>query len=199
MEVHIMFINDGKARTWYTRDGSQRSSGSYLLLAYGHADQHPNPQLYGAIRTVRMAQCGNFMMATFTLVNYPIYISGSYGSDGLPERVPTTVLQAMHALPQEIASAYWDSDHTRVREWARANARELRSIPRDCMLGILGARMRDLERHATNLGHNMHYWRDDGDDFVQAKCYDCNALQKIRLSDYEIVWRTESDCPHTRH
>lgn len=123
----------GKQKGWYAGT-EQRASGSFLIvLSKGR-------ELRGIVRSVRMAQCGHFMMGRVTVAGESLSLSGTYGSDGLPldgERYPQTWDVAV-PFPETLAEAFWKggghncagSEGPGVAQWARENERALRrSVP----------------------------------------------------------------------
>ena len=102
-----MFINgtDG-----YNRHGEQTAKGDFLMVFC----KGSGGELRAAVRHVRMAQFGHFMMASTKVGPYSLTLSGTYGDDGLP-------MPATKSVPRKC----WDrcaynSDewYERTYEWA---------------------------------------------------------------------------------
>lgn len=120
-------------RTWYDRYGQQKSSGAFLMLL---ADK-PGGELRAVVRHVRMEQVGQFMTGHAVVKGERVWVSGTYGHDGLPmdaDKHPATWALAVK-VPDELARFYWtdDSGHNSagregpsMRDWALANLKALR-------------------------------------------------------------------------
>jgi hypothetical protein len=92
-------------------------------------------QIRALVRFVSMEQFGHFMMGHARVHGHKITLSGSYGSDGLPDSVPDAVYEIGVPLPQELYDAWkngggWNgagSEGPAMREWALAHLKELRA------------------------------------------------------------------------
>lgn len=86
------------------------------------------------VRHVSMSQFGHFMMGHARVHGHTLTLSGSYGSDGLPDTVPTKVYEYGTQLPDELYKAWsnsggWNgagSEASAMREWALTNLKLLR-------------------------------------------------------------------------
>lgn len=125
-----------KSIRWYTKDGSQRASGSFLaLFSPSEGTQETRRELRGLVRHVVLHQCGHFMMGSIRVSLEPraepltISLSGAYGHDGLPLAPPVELWERLHPLPAHLVEAYWaggghnsaGSEAGAVHEWALAN------------------------------------------------------------------------------
>ena len=90
--------------------------------------KHITYPIRGIVRYVRMKQLGHFMMGSATVGKHRLILSGSYGSDGLPDSVPDEVYEAGVELPKELIEQWntgggWNdagSEAPAMREWALA-------------------------------------------------------------------------------
>lgn len=87
------------------------------------------------VRHVAMTQCGHFMMGNARVHGHRLTLSGSYGSDGLPDTVPPEVYERGLELPKDLYDAWnngggWNSvgsEAPLMRKWALENLKALRS------------------------------------------------------------------------
>ena len=148
-----MFLRTNPSQTGY-RGTSQVAGGPFLMvfcrtlfgpsqeqrLAEGVDFQASNgkvyPRLRAAVRSVRMSQCGHFMMGSAQLGKHRITLSGSYGADGLtidPDSYPG-LWETLLPVPDELAEKFWQggghnsagSEGPAMRAWATANEKALR-------------------------------------------------------------------------
>lgn len=119
----------------YYRGASQATKRQWFLLLV----QKKNGKERGAdairalVRKVAMEQCGHFMMGTARAFNRSIVVSGSYGGDGLPKRVPDEVWERSVPITEELYQAWshgdgWNGagkEATLMREWAIENFEKL--------------------------------------------------------------------------
>ena len=146
-----MFLSMNRSQCGYTRDGSQKSGGMFLMVfSRGH-------ELRAAVRPVRLRQCGHWMMGDATLAKQRVTVSGAYGDDGLPmdpdklsrrydESLPyphyaTTGVDidafwnSLIPIPSELTEVFWKGDGwnssgsegSAMRAWGRENMRSLRN------------------------------------------------------------------------
>lgn len=98
-----MFLS-GTQRRWYNRDGSQHASGFFLVLMT--PDDDDKATFRGLVRSVKLHQCGHFMMGTLSITikgkTHEASLSGSYGADGLTRSVPRPIYELGVDLPQEL-------------------------------------------------------------------------------------------------
>ena len=142
-----MFIKT--TRSGYNDDGEQICHGLFLWV---FGDPSGGRELRAVVRHIRMRQCGHWMMASAELAGFRMSLSGSYGSDGLPddlgsyfpkgqnESVQMTeaqkkaVWEQLVVIPDELRDKFWaggghnsaGSEGPSMREWALANLKELR-------------------------------------------------------------------------
>lgn len=144
-----MFLHTNPSQTGYDRDGQQKAGGPFLIVFSGEerftpegADStvRPLPTLRACVRSVRMSQCGHFMMGSAQLGQYRITLSGSYGSDGLTcdhDKYPG-LWETLIPVPADLAAQFWNGgghnsagrEAPAMREWARANLQALRKAGR---------------------------------------------------------------------
>lgn len=125
----------GKPRTFYDRDGSQRTSSSKFLIILQHGDKPLGPDNFRAIvRKVALSQLGHWMMGTARIKGHSISLSGSYGGDGLPVTTEIDeVYEAAIPVPLELYKAWsaggghnsCGSEAGAMRDWALKNIKEL--------------------------------------------------------------------------
>lgn len=146
-----MFLHTNLSQTGYTRDGQQKAGGPFLILftwyppPLGSAPVGTTQYTDGArvlpivracVRSVRMSQCGHWMMGSAQIGAARITLSGAYGSDGLTcdaDRYPG-VWDTLIELPRELTTALWNggghnsagSEAPAMRAWAIANVVALR-------------------------------------------------------------------------
>lgn len=142
-----MFLQTNPSQTGYTADGQQKAGGPFLLVFSGQerftpegSTARPLPTLRACVRSVRMSQCGHFMMGSAQVGSYRVSLSGSYGSDGLtldPDRYPG-IWDLLVPVPADLAVQFWNggghnsagAEAPSMREWARANLKALRKAGR---------------------------------------------------------------------
>lgn len=100
-----MFITNTKSG--YRRDGQGFAHGRFLILMYPpmpfpFPKDQERPKVRGLVRHVRMWQSGHYMVAFVRIKGHRIYLSGTYGSDGLINDVPQEVYDLGTDLPQEL-------------------------------------------------------------------------------------------------
>lgn len=141
-----MFLHTNPSQTGYTRDGQQKAGGPFLILFSGHpltvlnsykTENRTLPIVRAAVRSVRMSQCGHWMMGEARLGTHRITLSGSYGEDGLTcdaDKYPG-LWDTLVELPRELNTAFWDggghntcgSEAPAMRAWAQENLKRLRA------------------------------------------------------------------------
>jgi len=102
-----MFIDNGKnkPKRWYASDGQQRAAGRFLCL---FSDDNHN--LWGVVRRCSMQQCGHFMMGSIRVGTQTLTMSGTYGSDGLPEdieKVHEENKKYLTPVREELKKIFW--------------------------------------------------------------------------------------------
>ena len=116
------------------------ASGQFLMLFDKESEErYPNgcQKLYAAVRSVRLSQCGHFMMGSAIFGGVKVTISGAYGNDGLPRLIgflPKEFHDRVVELPEDLAKKYWDGDgwnsagneSSDMRQWATQNINRLR-------------------------------------------------------------------------
>lgn len=138
-----MFLYTNPSQTGYTRDGSQRAGGPFLILFSGE-ERYPDPEnpartlpvVRACVRSVRLSQLGHFMMGSAQLGKYRVTLSGTYGDDGLTRDAAKYpgLWETLLELPRELTTKLWNggghnsagSEAPAMRAWARANVRQLR-------------------------------------------------------------------------
>jgi hypothetical protein len=133
-----MFI--AHAKRSFTKSGEQRAQGTFLMLMSLDPYNPETPKhLKNEIRSlvlpsVRMRQCGHFMMSSFLFTQFEPHIrvplSGSYGGDGLPRTVPLPIFELGAKLPDELRKAWnegggWNSagsEANAMQKWAIENS-----------------------------------------------------------------------------
>jgi hypothetical protein len=113
------------------RTGQQLAGGLFLWVMTNHEHRELRPGLRALVRHVRMSQCGHFMMGTVRVAGESFIVSGTYGSDGLPDNVPEDIWLLGHPLPPELEEAFWNgSEGPAMRKWALQNLEKLREVNR---------------------------------------------------------------------
>lgn len=105
-----MYFNGSE--TYYSSDGEQRFRRAPFLIL---ATSKPGDDLYACIRQVALRQCGHFMMGQARIADMRLILSGSYGSDGLPEdydRLSIRAREKFVRVPDAISELYWHPEHT---------------------------------------------------------------------------------------
>ncbi len=132
-----MYISSENAG--YDREGQQRTSGRFLLLACAGGNLlngRGERPVYACVRTVVMRQFGAWMMGTARVGGRSLSLSGAYGNDGLPMDLSDLVPgRFFHRLPDWLGHQYWCPRHQGhngpgseggvLRAWAQANERTL--------------------------------------------------------------------------
>lgn len=129
----------------YTRGGSQFARGDFLIITGGYTFPDGGGgmvklPLRAAVRNVRMSQLGHWMMATARVGKDRVFLSGSYGSNGLPcdpSKFPHAY-GTMLPLPAELEAKFWSggghntagTEGPSLRAWAKANLIALRKAGR---------------------------------------------------------------------
>lgn len=99
-----------------TRDGQQRAQGRFLIVFCDHnlriaLDNGGTAwRLYACVRSVRLSQCGHFMMGSTRIGGTTITLSGTYGADGLPIDLDKLLLddrKHLVAVPDALARIFW--------------------------------------------------------------------------------------------
>lgn len=123
-----MFISVSKSG--YDRHGSQFTHGYFLMLMSAESAVNANPAgdhpIRGLVRFVRMSQSGAWMVAGLNIKDYKLFLSGSYGSDGLIKTVPDDLFELGVDLPDELRQAWatggcWNScgsEAEAMKAWA---------------------------------------------------------------------------------
>lgn len=101
-----------------------------ILMEVDSRDSSPpgpdEKRMRAIVRKVAMRQCGHFMMGVARIKGHSITLSGSYGGDGLPCRVPREVFLQGTPVPDDLYEA-WNkggghncagSEAPAMREWA---------------------------------------------------------------------------------
>jgi hypothetical protein len=126
-------------RSGYDRTGQHFCSGLFLILMQPKAENLPMLSsaypIKAIVRHVAMKQLGHWMMGHARIHGHTLTLSGSYGSDGLPDTVPTEVYDRGVDLPQELYRAWKDgggwngagSEGPLMRKWALENLDALRA------------------------------------------------------------------------
>jgi len=127
-----MFIRSKRRR--YTRDGEQRGTGDYLVLACGERGEKYR-ELRGFVRSVELRQLGHWMMGSVNIDGTRIGLSGPLGSDGLPlDKDACPNWDRMVVVPEDVATIFWtdSTGHNDVGvsgkdllTWALANEKAL--------------------------------------------------------------------------
>ena len=137
-----MFLRVNPSQTGRTRDGGRRVGGPFLMLF----SREIGGEIRACVRSVKLRQCGPFMVGYVTLAGVRVFLNGDCGRDGLPldcgeERCPgippihperAPLWAKLTPVPDEIADRYW-RDYTGsfgplLRRWAIDNERELRKL-----------------------------------------------------------------------
>jgi hypothetical protein len=140
-----MFLKSPDFRGGYTRHGQQYAHGRFLVVFSGtenYPEPHPEtgrvlPMLYAAVRTVRLTQCGHWMMGSLRLGKDSVSVSGAYGGDGLPmdmDQLSEEQRALLSPVPFGLAVEFWSgggwnsagSEAQAMREWATAELKRLR-------------------------------------------------------------------------
>jgi len=120
-----MFIEN--AHRSYDDDGAQESGPARFLIIVQSKDRDLGPDNFrGIVRTVKLHQCGHFMMGNVTLAGQTITLSGTYGNDGLPKTVDEEVYAKGVDIPRHLYDAWntgggWNSagsEAQALRHWA---------------------------------------------------------------------------------
>lgn len=126
-----MFIKMSKSG--YNRNGEQFAHGLFLVLC-----QPENGCVWNDtrafVRFCKMSQFGAWMMGRIKVGSYKLTISGSYGSDGLPDTVPNDIWENAMPIPVELMEKYkngggWNSAGSEAplfKKWALENLAALR-------------------------------------------------------------------------
>jgi len=128
-----------KGKSGYTRDGTQWGKGTFLMIFSQDRYKHPDAdgrELRACVRTVRLEQCGQFMMGRVMVGLNKITLSGCYGGDGLPkdpDKYPG-LWDRLVPLPLDLIKAFWEggghnssgNEGPAVQAWAIANEKLLR-------------------------------------------------------------------------
>lgn len=128
-----MYLTRNRSQTGYTRDGQQKAGGSFLILF----SKEPGKEVRACVRSVRMAQCGQFMMGNANVGNARLTLSGAYGDDGLTVdagRLPAETWETLVMLPSDLVERFWHScghndareEGPAVRAWAIEHLGKLR-------------------------------------------------------------------------
>jgi hypothetical protein len=130
-----MYISNANGR--YNRDGEQIAGpGDFLILMTGEGKDCQ--KVKAMVRSVRLHQCGHWMMGRIKIDGYTMSLSGSYGHDGLICTVPDDIYRRCGLdLPQELYDAWakgdgWNSAGSEapcLRSWALANLKALKARP----------------------------------------------------------------------
>ena len=110
--------------SYYTNGGQHARRARFLLLM--QSKQEPNAPMRGIVRKVALQQFGHFMMGTARIKGHSITVSGSYGGDGLPVRVPHECFLLGTEVPPDLFDAWnygggWNSagsEAPAMRKWA---------------------------------------------------------------------------------
>ena len=86
------------------------------------------------VRHVAMRRCGHFMIGSVRIHGNSLMLSGSYGSDGLPDSVPDEVYGIGVELPRDLVGKWnrgggWNGagdEAGEMRAWALENLKDLR-------------------------------------------------------------------------
>lgn len=130
-----------RAFSGYNRGGEQFSHGLFLILMVdGDKDwlkrtPEEKKAVRGLVRFVRMGQSGHFMVAFVNIKGHRIYLSGTYGADGLLKDVPHAVYELGLDLPPELYEAWAKggghnsagSEAEAMHRWAQENLKRLRN------------------------------------------------------------------------
>lgn len=127
-----------KTFNYYDGHGRQRSSRARFLILMQSKDE-PKAPMRAIVRKVALHQFGHFMMGMARIKGQSITLSGSYGGDGLPVRVPHAVYQMGVILPSDLYDAWnhgggWNSagkERNAMRRWANENIMILTRDPSD--------------------------------------------------------------------
>jgi hypothetical protein len=127
--------------------GHTWARGLFLIVTQPATDLPDDPKSFKGcrafVRQVRMRQCGQFMMGHARIADRPaievnslvlrLSLSGTYGSDGLPNTVPRWIWQHGVQIPEEIAATWATggghnsagSEGPLFRTWAKSNQKAL--------------------------------------------------------------------------
>ena len=125
-----MFIKD--AGGGYNRHGEQFGYGWFLLVFQRtwQIGREPMPRdLRACVRYAHLTQSGHFMTGIVTVGKHRIFLSGSYGGDGLPKDAPDDLWPLLHPLPDDLVEAFWSggghnsagAEAPALRAWALAH------------------------------------------------------------------------------
>lgn len=122
-----------------TTDRSHTSHRGAFLALFSNGKGQP---MRAMVRSVRMSQCGNFMGGPLNVGGVTVWLSGTYGADGLPmdappstlSELPMTVWERMVDVPADLQAAFWagggwnsaGSEGPSMHAWALANIKVLR-------------------------------------------------------------------------
>ena len=100
-----MFLNGTRG---YNRSGEQVAHGKFLILF----SKVPGSEVRCLVRHARMVQSGQFMVAFVKAGPHEIYLSGTYGNDGLTRDPKPGLWEALegHSLPLELQEKFWKGD-----------------------------------------------------------------------------------------
>lgn len=136
-----MFI--GQSNRGYT-SGGQVALGTFLMLFQKRGEVvvvegRKYEEIRAAVRRVRLAQCGQWMMGQADLWGHAITLSGTYGEDGFPmdlKEHEEDLWPRLHALPDWLHHVYWTDDTgwnsagvksgPAVQRWASFRVEQLR-------------------------------------------------------------------------
>ncbi len=112
-----------------TRVSNESIKGIYLVLCQRKGWENRNDHPRAIARSVKLTQCGHFMMGTFTVGSESFSVSGSYGSDGLFCEVSDSVYDQAIDLPMDLYEQWktgggWNSagsEGFNIRQWAIDN------------------------------------------------------------------------------
>ena len=141
-------------RGGYDRDGGQWAKGMFLIIISDpDNDRALRPELRAIARSVKMEQCGHFMMGDVEIEGFRLVLSGCYGSDGLPfnlrchypkdrlvregrkltEEEKQRIWALAKPIPQELQDAFWEggghnsagNEGPRMQKWGQDNIKTL--------------------------------------------------------------------------
>ena len=131
-----MYISNANSR--YSRTGNQLAGpGNFLILMQGESDDCQTVK--AIVRSVRMKQCGHWMMGGIKIDGYEMCLSGAYGADGLICTVPDDIYRRCGLeLPQALYDQWnngggWNScgsEAPSMRQWAIDNLKALKAKPK---------------------------------------------------------------------
>jgi len=131
-----MFLKD--ANTRYNRHGEQVAGPApFLILMQGESDDCQTVK--AMVRSVRMHQCGHWMMGRIRVDGYVMSLSGGYGADGLICTVPDDIYRRCGLeLPEDLYRQWASggghnscgSEAPSMRDWALNNLKALKAKPK---------------------------------------------------------------------